>query len=83
MYIYLLPAISHPCNLLDLPYVTETTNISEPTMSRNIGAKRRYSAEILAEAAKLVQSGSITLSSAARSYGIPKTTLYDAVKVSG
>ena len=52
-------------------------------MSRSVGAKSKYSPEVLAEAAKLVQSGSITLSCASRSYGIPKTTLYDTVKVSG
>ena len=50
-------------------------------MSRSAGAKSKYSPGVQAEAAKLVQSGSITFSCAARSYGIPKTTLYDTVKV--
>ena len=50
-------------------------------MSRSVGAKKKYSPETLAEASKLVQSGSISLNAAALSYGIPKTTLHDAVKV--
>ncbi|XP_060556862.1 uncharacterized protein LOC132717417 [Ruditapes philippinarum] len=51
----------------------------ESNMSRSIGAKS-YTPDVLAEAAKLVQGGSLTLSCAAKSYGIPKTTLHDKIK---
>lgn len=50
-------------------------------MSRAIGAKRKYTPEVLADAAKLVQSGTMSLNGAANTYGIPKSTLHDSIKV--
>ena len=54
-------------------------------MSRQIGVKARncpksYTLQHLEEAAELVQSKSISLSSAARVYSIPKTKLHDNIR---
>ena len=49
-------------------------------MRRSIGAKS-YTPDVLAETAKLVQSRSLTLRWAAKSYGIQNTTLHDKIKV--
>lgn len=49
-------------------------------MSQQPVGKKRYTPEVLDEATKLVQSGSMSLRCAARSYDIPKSTLCDAVK---
>ena len=49
-------------------------------MSRQVGAKRRqYDPTVINHAVQLVTDGSLSLSQAAKSFNIPKTTLHDRV----
>ena len=49
-------------------------------MSRQIGAKRqKYEAETLAHTANMVRSNSISLNQASKKFGVPKTTIQNAV----
>ncbi|WAR28810.1 hypothetical protein MAR_014514, partial [Mya arenaria] len=84
-----IPATSVPSERVysvagDIVTATRSRLAPDLKMSRQIGLKRqKYSSSVLEEAAGLVWAKSISLNKAAKTYGVPKTTLQNAVHYGG